>query len=81
MIDRLGGITAIQRHVASMTEYLYNRMSDLRHSNGRPMLQVFGKHHFPNSREVRGFLTTCLPWLVEAGFSLLAPSDVCLFTV
>jgi hypothetical protein len=53
MIDRLGGITAIQRHVASMTEYLYNRMSDLRHSNGKPMLQIFGKHHFPNSREVR----------------------------
>jgi molybdenum cofactor sulfurtransferase len=52
MIDRLGGIKAIQSHVATMTEYLYERMANLRHSNGRPMLQVFGKHHFVNAREV-----------------------------
>jgi molybdenum cofactor sulfurtransferase len=53
MIDKLGGIRAIQSHVATMTEYLYDRMSNLRHSNGKPMLQIFGKHHFQNSREVR----------------------------
>jgi molybdenum cofactor sulfurtransferase len=52
MIDRLGGIGAIQSHVASMTEYLYDRMANLRHSNGKPMLQIFGKHHFQNSRKV-----------------------------
>jgi molybdenum cofactor sulfurtransferase len=53
MIDKLGGIRAIQSHVAAMTEYLYNRLSNLRHSNGKPMLQIFGKHHFQNSKEVR----------------------------
>lgn len=53
MIDRLGGIEAIQSHVATLTEYLYDRMSNLRHSNGAPMVQIFGKHHFPNSRQVR----------------------------
>lgn len=54
MIDKLGGIRAIQSHVAAMTEYLYNRLSNLRHSNGKPMLQIFGKHHFQNSKEVQG---------------------------
>lgn len=52
MIERLGGIRAIQSHVASMTEYLYERLANLRHSNGQPMLQIFGKHHYDNSREV-----------------------------
>jgi hypothetical protein len=54
MIERLGGITAIQVHVASLTEYLYERLTALRHSNGRPMVQIFGKHHYANHREVRG---------------------------
>lgn len=53
MIDRLGGIKAIQSHVAVLTDYLYNQLSSLRHSNGRPMLQIFGKHHFANHREVQ----------------------------
>lgn len=52
MIERLGGIKSIQSHVASLTEYLYDRMANLRHSNGKPMLQIFGKHHFSNHREV-----------------------------
>jgi hypothetical protein len=52
MIEKLGGIRAIQSHVATLTEYLYERMANLRHSNGKPMLQVFGKHHFANSRQV-----------------------------
>jgi molybdenum cofactor sulfurtransferase len=52
MIEKLGGIRAIQAHVATLTEYLYDRMSNLRHSNGKPMLQIFGKHHFANSRQV-----------------------------
>lgn len=54
MIEKLGGIKAIQAHVASLTEYVYNRMSNLRHSNGKPMLQIFGKHHFNNARQVQG---------------------------
>lgn len=54
MIEKLGGIKAVQSHVASLTEYLYDQLSNLRHSNGKPMLQIFGKHHFENSREVQG---------------------------
>jgi hypothetical protein len=53
MIEKLGGIRAIQSHVATLTEYLYERMANLRHSNGKPMLLIFGKHHFANSRQVR----------------------------
>lgn len=53
MIDKLGGIKAIQAHVAVLTEYLYSQLSSLRHSNGRPMLQIFGKHHFANHRDVQ----------------------------
>jgi hypothetical protein len=54
MFDRLGGITAIQSHVASLTEYLYGQLSALKHSNGRPMLEIFGKHDEPESRKVQG---------------------------
>lgn len=54
MIEKLGGIRSIQAHVATLTEYLYERMANLRHSNGKPMLQIFGKHHLANSRQVRG---------------------------
>lgn len=54
MIERLGGIQAVQSHVHSITDYLYNQLSNLQHSNGRPMLRVFGKHHYPNAREVQG---------------------------
>lgn len=54
MLDRLGGIAAVQRHVASLTEWLYAQLSGLRHSNGRRMVQIFGKHNSSNSREVQG---------------------------
>lgn len=80
MIERLGGITAIQSHVASMTEYLYDRMSNLRHSNGKPMLQIFGKHHFQNSREVSrwDFQNTAAAALLLAGMLLPCLACLCL---
>jgi hypothetical protein len=56
MFDKLGGITAIQAHVASLTAYLYRGLSALRHSNGAPLVQVFGKHHLPNAPQVNA------PW-------------------
>jgi hypothetical protein len=60
MIEKLGGIRNIQSHVATLTEYLFGRMSNLRHSNGKPMLQIFGKHHFANSRQVRMRMLGCV---------------------
>jgi molybdenum cofactor sulfurtransferase len=53
-VQRLGGIRAIQAHVASLTEWLYTRLSRLQHSTGQPMLAIFGKHHLPNHRSVQG---------------------------
>eukprot|EP00198_Chlamydomonas_reinhardtii_P005516 XP_001694852.1 predicted protein [Chlamydomonas reinhardtii] len=54
MMNGLGGITRVQAHVASLTEWLYSRLSGMRHSNGSRMLAIFGKHHLPNHRAVQG---------------------------
>ncbi|EFJ44557.1 hypothetical protein VOLCADRAFT_64703 [Volvox carteri f. nagariensis] len=51
MMAKLGGIAKIQAHVACLTEWLYSRLASLRHSNGAPMLAIFGKHHMPNHRQ------------------------------
>jgi hypothetical protein len=53
MMQKLGGIRKIQAHVACLTEWLYARLASLRHSNGAPMLAIFGKHNMPNHRQVR----------------------------
>eukprot|EP01023_Acetabularia_acetabulum_P007645 TRINITY_DN13364_c0_g2_i1.p1 TRINITY_DN13364_c0_g2~~TRINITY_DN13364_c0_g2_i1.p1 ORF type:complete len:803 (-),score=148.34 TRINITY_DN13364_c0_g2_i1:249-2657(-) len=54
MIERLGGIMKIQAHVRSLTSYLYNRLNQLRHSNGNKIVSIFGKHGLPNSGKVQG---------------------------
>ncbi|GIL62185.1 hypothetical protein Vafri_16451 [Volvox africanus] len=54
MIQKLGGIRRVQEHVACLTEWLYTRLAALRHSNGAPMLAIFGKHNMPNHRQVQG---------------------------
>jgi hypothetical protein len=51
-IERLGGIHKVQAHVTSLTSWLYEALSKLKHSNGRPMLRIFGKHAHPNAAEV-----------------------------
>lgn len=51
---RLGGIKAVQAHVAALTDYLYAELSTLRHSNGAPMLQIFGKHGQAEGHAVQG---------------------------
>jgi molybdenum cofactor sulfurtransferase len=71
MFDRLGGISAIQAHVASLSEYLYKGLAGLKHSNGAPIVQIFGKHHLSNARQVRSSLSSPLrrsisrTWLPE----------------
>jgi len=54
MIQKLGGINKIQQHVGALTEWTYERLSNLRHTNGQPMLAIFGKHNHPNRRQVQG---------------------------
>eukprot|EP00803_Ostreobium_quekettii_P001179 evm.model.scf_2321.2 EVM.evm.TU.scf_2321.2 scf_2321:18238-20607(-) len=54
MLDRLGGIAKIQPHVMCLTEWLYERLQALKHSNGQPLVRVFGKHDNPDHRDVQG---------------------------
>eukprot|EP00210_Caulerpa_lentillifera_P000805 g779.t1 len=53
-LKRFGGMMRIQQHVTSLTEWLYRRLNSLQHSNGRPLVKIFGKHGAPNSRDVQG---------------------------
>lgn len=52
--EQLGGIGAVQAHVAAVGEYLYDALSALRHANGASLVRVFGKHHLPNRCERAG---------------------------
>jgi len=54
MIDRLGGMKRIQAHVACLTEWLYGKLSSLKHSNGKPIVRIFGKHKEPQHRDCQG---------------------------
>ena len=45
---QLGGPTAIERHTNALRVALYAQLSALRHSNGAPLLNIFGRHHWPN---------------------------------
>ncbi|KAI8463606.1 MAG: pyridoxal phosphate-dependent transferase [Monoraphidium minutum] len=44
LLRKLGGMHAINAHVESLRAWAYERMSALRHSNGRPLLRIFGAH-------------------------------------
>ncbi len=64
MIRQLGGIQRIQAHVASLTEWTYNALTRLKHSNGAPMAKVFGKHALDNHRQVRRRALLAVLWRV-----------------
>ncbi len=42
----------VQAHVACLTEWLYDALTKVRHTNGRPLVRVFGKHGSAHHREV-----------------------------
>ena len=54
MIEKLGGIHSIQKHVEALTRYMYTRLHGLHHSNGLPLVVIYGKHHLVNHAEVQG---------------------------
>lgn len=37
---RLGGPEAVDRHTAPLKQWLYEQASQLKHSNGKPLLQI-----------------------------------------
>ncbi|KAI7838435.1 hypothetical protein COHA_007698 [Chlorella ohadii] len=65
VFDTLGGPAAIEAHVESVGRYLYEQASQLRHSNGTPLLEIYGNHARPDSAKRQGSTLT---------FSLLDPS-------
>lgn len=48
-MEMLGGIEAVHDHVALLTKYLSQELRSLVHSNGQPMVRLFG-HHYDNDR-------------------------------
>jgi molybdenum cofactor sulfurtransferase len=50
----LTGVTKIQSHVAALTEWTFEAMTKLKHSNGAPMVKIFGKHGRSDQRKVQG---------------------------
>ena len=44
VFDTLGGPAAIEAHVDSLGRYLAAQAARLRHSNGAPLLQIYGAH-------------------------------------
>lgn len=57
------GIDNINKHVYSLTRYLYEQLESLHHrymsdrdvmsSNGKPLVEIYGKHH-ANNKDVQG---------------------------
>jgi molybdenum cofactor sulfurtransferase len=47
----LGGIDSVQRHVTCLGRYMSEQLQSLKHSNGNPMLLLYGKHYDDPSRQ------------------------------
>nr|ANM86859.1 molybdenum cofactor sulfurase [Stygiella incarcerata] len=58
------GIDRIQRHVWSLTSYLAREIADLKHSNGKKVAEIYGKHSLHDSSVQGGIVN----------FNLLTPS-------
>lgn len=55
----------MQDHVYTLTRHLYTRLAALTHSNGAPLVKVFGKHTHQHPRVVQGGIVN---------FEVLSPS-------
>ncbi|BDA46796.1 probable molybdenum cofactor sulfurase [Coccomyxa sp. Obi] len=43
-LNRLGSFPAIERHTATLTRWLAERLASMRHSNGQPVCVLYGAH-------------------------------------
>eukprot|EP00727_Mastigamoeba_balamuthi_P011134 m51a1_g6643 putative molybdenum cofactor sulfurase (584) ;mRNA; f:112609-114495 len=50
------GMGNITKHVWSLTSYAYDQLSALRHKNGKPVLNIHGKHHLRDSASQGGIV-------------------------
>ena len=37
-------MSAVTEHVWGLTHWLYNELKNMKHSNGRPVFKIYGKH-------------------------------------
>uniref|UniRef100_A0A383VH74 Aminotransferase class V domain-containing protein n=1 Tax=Tetradesmus obliquus TaxID=3088 RepID=A0A383VH74_TETOB len=44
LLSSLGGMQAVAAHVESLRSWTYQQLAALQHSNGRPLLKLFGRH-------------------------------------
>lgn len=49
-------MTAIQRHVFALTEFLVEQLSGLRHKNGKPVVEIYGKHALHDWKQQGGIV-------------------------
>lgn len=61
--------------MAALTEWTYEALSKLRHSNGAPMVKIFGKHARPNHRQVGSQL---VGWLAGTSGLPMPANAACL---
>eukprot|EP00890_Picochlorum_soloecismus_P005965 jgi/Picsp_1/636/NSC_00632-R1_molybdenum cofactor sulfurase len=52
-MERLGGIETVQEYVSALGAYMSLKLRALQHSNGKPLLRLFGKH-YEDDMENRG---------------------------
>ena len=50
-VDRVGGIDAVSEYVTCLGQYLSSKLQALSHSNGRPLVHLYGKHYEDPSRQ------------------------------
>eukprot|EP01107_Rhizomastix_libera_P009045 TRINITY_DN2481_c0_g1_i1.p1 TRINITY_DN2481_c0_g1~~TRINITY_DN2481_c0_g1_i1.p1 ORF type:complete len:579 (+),score=100.46 TRINITY_DN2481_c0_g1_i1:32-1738(+) len=51
------GMDSISKHVWSVTKYTYEQLSSLRHSTGKPLLEIFGNHEMEDPLQQGGIVS------------------------
>lgn len=54
MLQRLGGMPAVQAHAACLSQWLFTRMAAMKHANGAPLFLIFGRHGLPDAAATQG---------------------------
>ncbi|KAG1671558.1 hypothetical protein FOA52_011280 [Chlamydomonas sp. UWO 241] len=64
-LNKLGGMTRINAHTGALARWAYQRLSSIKHSNGTPVLEIYGKHTSPDVYAVQGPIINFNPLLTN----------------
>ncbi|KAF5842717.1 pyridoxal phosphate-dependent transferase [Dunaliella salina] len=53
-LDKLGGVSQVQAHTEALRSWTYDALSSLRHSNGAPIVEIYGMHAHPDCDKRQG---------------------------